>query len=149
MSQLTPSIPQQGGFVSSIQILLSNMDSPAKLIYGFLMILIIVYSSVIPSEYHNFMDSLLGRIIGIGVVYGVIESLGWIYGILTAMAFLLLLNGSSSIMPKLFASQEGFDGGGSVSEKKRVGPRWFVEQVLGEQPNKIATDKVTTSPVQD
>ena len=93
MSQLTPSIPQQGGFASSIQILLSNMDSPAKLIYGFIMILIIVYSSVIPSEYHIFIDSLVGRIIGIGVVYGVIESLGWIYGILTAMAFLLLLNG--------------------------------------------------------
>lgn len=147
MSQLTQSMPQQGGFTSSIQILLSNMDSPAKLIYGFLMILIIVYSSVIPSEYHIFIDSLLGRIIGIGVVYGVIESLGWVYGILTAMAFLLLLNGSSS--SSMFSTQEGFDGGGSVSEKKRIGKRWFVEKILGEQPLKIATDKVTTLPVQD
>jgi hypothetical protein len=140
-------IVQQGGFVSSLQVLINNMDSPTKLIYGFLIILIIVYSSVIPSEYHTFMDSLAGRILGVGIVYGVIHSMGWVYGLLTAMAFLLLLNGSPSSW--IFSSQEGFDGGGSVSEKKRIGKRWFVEKVLGEHPDKIATDRVNTLPVQD
>ncbi len=138
---------QQGGFVSSLQVLINNMDSPTKLIYGFLIILIIVYSSVIPSEYHTFVDSLAGRILGVGIVYGVIHSMGWVYGLLTAMAFLLLLNGSPSSW--VFSSQEGFDGGGSVSEKKRIGKRWFVEKVLGEHPVKIATDRVNTLPVQD
>lgn len=140
-------IQQQGGFVSSLQLLLNNMDSPIKLLYGFIVILLIVYSSVIPSEYHTFADSLLGRILGIGLIYVIIESLGWVYGLLTTMAFLLLLNGSPSSW--IFSSQEGFDGGGSVSEKKRIGKRWFVEKILGEQPQKIATDRVNTLPVQD
>ncbi len=145
--QVPIQIVQQGGFASSLQVLINNMDSPTKLLYGLLIILIIVYSSVIPSEYHTFMDSLAGRILGVGIVYGIIHSMGWVYGLLTAMAFLLLLNGSPSSW--IFSSHEGFDGGGSVSEKKRIGKRWFVEKVLGEHPDKIATDRVNTLPVQD
>ncbi len=135
---------QQGGMVGSLQVLLMNLDSPAKLLYGFLLILIIVYSPIIPFEYRIFADSLLGRIFGVAIVYGVIESLGWVYGILTALAFLLILNGA----PRDSVSFEGFDGGGTVTEKKIVGKRWFVEKVLGERPKKIATDKVTTTAVE-
>ena len=128
------------GMVSSFQILLMNIDSPAKLIYGVILVLIIVYSSVIPSEYGLFADSLLGRVFGIGIIYGVVQTLGWVYGLLTALAFLLILNGASRI--------EGFSGGGTVTQKKIVGKRWFVEKVLGEHPSNIATDKVTTNPIQ-
>ena len=135
---------QQGGMVGSLQVLLINLDSPAKLLYGFLLILIIVYSPIIPFEYRIFADSLLGRIFGVAIVYGVIESLGWVYGILTALAFLLILNGA----PRDGVSFEGFDGGGTVTEKKIVGKRWFVEKVLGETPKKIATDKVTTTAIE-
>ena len=135
---------QQGGMVGSLQVLLMNLDSPAKLLYGFLLILIIVYSPIIPFEYRIFADSLLGRIFGVAIVYGVIETLGWVYGILTALAFLLILNGA----PRDGVSFEGFDGGGTVTEKKIVGKRWFVEKVLGETPKKIATDKVTTTAVE-
>jgi hypothetical protein len=123
---------------------MNNLDSPAKLIYGFVLILIIVYSPIIPFEYRIFADSLLGRIFGIAIVYGVIESLGWVYGILTALAFLLILNGA----PRLPSDVEAFDGGGSVSEKKIIGKKWFVEKVLGENPKKIATDKVFTTAVE-
>jgi hypothetical protein len=137
---------QQGGMVSSFQVLLMNLDSPAKLIYGFLLILIIVYSPIIPVEYRVFADSLLGRVFGVAIVYGVIESLGWIYGLLTALAFLLVLNGAPRIDTR---SLEAFDGGGTVTEKKIIGKRWFVEKVLGEHPKKIATDKVTTSAIED
>lgn len=136
---------QQGGMIGSFQVLMMNLDSPAKLIYGFILILIIVYSSVIPSEYRVFADSLLGRVFGIAIIYGVTESLGWVYGLLTAMAFLLVLNGASRFnTPGL----EGFDGGGTVTEKKIIGKRWFVEKVLGENPKKIATDKVTTTAIE-
>jgi hypothetical protein len=138
-------LSQQGGFVNSFQILLMNLDSPAKLIYGFILILIIVYSPLISTEYRIFADSLLGKIFGIAIVYGVIESLGWIYGLLTALAFLLILNGA----PRYVNTMEGFDGGGTVTEKKIVGKKWFVEKVLGENPKKIATDKVTTTAIED
>lgn len=135
----------QGGMINSFQLLLSNLDSPAKLIYGFVLIIIIVYSPLIPTEYRIFTDSLLGRVFGVAIVYGVIESLGWVYGLLTALAFLLILNGA----PRTSSNLEGFDGGGTVSEKKIIGKRWFVEKVLGEYPKKIATDKVTTSAIED
>lgn len=136
---------QQGGMVNSFQVLLMNLDSPAKLIYGFILIIIIVYSPIIPIEYRVFADSLLGRIFGVAIVYGAIESLGWVYGLLTALAFLLILNGA----PRLInSSSEGFDGGGTVSEKKIIGKKWFVEQVLGENPKKIAIDKISTTAVE-
>jgi len=136
---------QQGGMVNSLQVLLHNLDSPIKLIYGLFLVLIIVYSPAIPFEYRVFADSLLGRIFGVAIVYGVIESLGWVYGILTALAFLLVLNGA----PRLPTSNvEAFDGGGTVTEKKIIGRKWFVEQVLGENPKKIATDKVTTTAIE-
>ena len=136
---------QQGGvhqMIGTLHQLLATMDSPAKLLYGSVMVVLIVYSTLIPSEYRSFADSMLGRVFGIAVVYGVIEGMGWIYGLLTALAFLLLINGAPS-------TSEGFDGGGSVSEKKRIGDRWFVERVLGENPYKIATDRVNTSAIQD
>jgi hypothetical protein len=135
---------QVGGMLNSFQVLMMNLDSPAKLIYGVFLILIIVYSTAIPTEYRIFADSLLGRVFGIAIVYGVIESLGWVYGLLTALAFLLIINGA----PRINSSLEGFDGGGTVTEKKIVGKRWFVEKVLGEKPKKIATDKVLTTAVE-
>jgi hypothetical protein len=136
---------QQGGMVASFQVLMNNLDSPAKLIYGVFLVLLIVYSSEIPSEYRIFADSLLGRVFGIAIIYGVIQSLGWIYGLLTALAFLLILNGASRFGNNAL---EAFDGGGTVTEKKIIGKKWFVEQVLGENPKKINTDKVTTTAVE-
>ena len=121
------------------------MDSPAKLIYGAALILLIVYSSAIPTEYRTFADSLLGRVFGVAIVYGVIESLGWVYGLLTALAFLLIINGAPRFNN---SSLEAFEGGGSVTEKKVIGKKWFVEQVLGENPKKIATDRVVTTAIE-
>lgn len=146
---VTQSAPtQQGGMyqlVGSLQQFVATMDSPGKFIYGIIMVIVIVYSSLIPSEYRSFADSMLGRVFGIAIVYGVVHGLGWIYGLLTALAFLLIINGAPVSSPAM----EGFDGGGSVSEKKSIGNRWFVERVLGEDTKKIATDKVFTQAVQD
>ena len=131
--------PVQPVLLHSLETLITNIDSPYKLIYGCILILIIVYSSIIPSDYKLFADSILGRVFGIGIIYGVIQSVGWVYGLLTAMAFILILHGTRSNL------QEGFDGGGTVSEKKIIGKRWFVEKVLGETPSKIAVDRVITA----
>ena len=135
-------MPLQQGGVRSVEIIMENMDSPSKLLYGGVLILIIVYASAIPSEYRVFADSMLGRVFGIGIVYGVIQFMGWVYGLLTAMAFILIINGAPRTS---FEGFEGFDGGGTISEKKTLGKRWFVEKVLGEKPSKIAVDRVTTN----
>ena len=57
-----------GGMVFSFQEVLSKLDSPAKLIYGFILLLLIVYSPIVPLDYRRFMDSLLGRVFGIAIV---------------------------------------------------------------------------------
>jgi hypothetical protein len=115
------------------------IDSPAHIGIGIILILLIVYSSVIPIEYKKFADSTLGRIIGIGLILAAIHTMGWIYGLLTAMAFLMILHGG------ILVRGEGFDGGGTVSEKQSQGNRWWVERILGETPTSIATDRVTTN----
>jgi hypothetical protein len=149
MPQSMPqSSTQQGGMhqiVNSVQEMVHSMDSPGKFLYGAVMAVIIVYSSLIPSEYRAFADSMLGRVFGIAIVYGVVESMGWIYGLLTALAFLLIIQG----VPSVHLAAEGFEGGGTVSEKSRIGRSWFVEKVLGEHTRKIATDRVNTQAVQD
>jgi hypothetical protein len=127
------------------QHLFSTLDSPPKLIYAALLILLIVYSPVLSVDYRIFADSMLGRLIGVALIYGITETMGWLYGLLTAMAFLLILHGA----PRTAVTAEGFDGGGSVSEKKTVGHRWFVERVLDERTTSIATDRVTTNAITD
>lgn len=114
---------------------LPTMDSPIKMIYGCILVLIIVYSSIIPIEYKRFVDSPLGRIFGIAIVYGVIQQLGWVFGILTAMTFLLLLHGGIQV-------REGF--GNMIKKETTRSPTWYVEQMLGK-PDTIVTDQVVTN----
>lgn len=137
-----PTTVQSGG-VNPLQLLIANLDSPYKLLFGSLLIVIIVFSNAIPTEYRAFADTMLGRILGIGFVYGVIQTFGWVYGLLATLAFMMILYGA----PRL-DNIEGFDGGGTINQKKIVGKRWFVEKVLGENPKKIETDKVQTSAIE-
>lgn len=122
------------------------LESPLKLVYGVSLILLIVYSSLVPDTVKIFADTLLGRILGILWVYLSVESLGWIFGLFTGLAFLTIIYLSPH---SPFSSTEGFQGASGVVEKERIGRRWFVEKVLGENPISISTEKVTTLPVQD
>jgi hypothetical protein len=134
---------QQGGMINSIQLFINNLDSPYKLLLGFILILIIVYAPYVSIEIRQFIDSMIGRVTGIGIIYGIIHSFGWIYGLLATLAFLIVLQSA----PRL-EYVEGFNGGGSINQKKVIGKKWFVERVLGENPKKIETDKVQTSAIE-
>lgn len=155
MSQVQ--LAQQGGVVDSIHMMISRLDSPAMLIYGFLLVLVIVYSPIIPTDARVFADSFLGRVFGVAIVYGITETLGWVYGLLTAMAFLLILNGAprygNPLMEGFLSKkkEEGFTAGGTVTAKNVIthNRRWFVEEVLGECPSAIESDRVMTQAVQD
>lgn len=117
------------------------LDSPLLLVYGVLLALVIVYSAAVPDAVRRFADTLLGRLVGILWIYVTVERLGWLFGLFTALAFLMVIY----LSPRTL---EGFHGGGVV-DKERIGKRWFVERVLGEDPVSISTEKVTTLPVQD
>lgn len=128
------------------------LDSPLRLSYAVFLALLLIYSAAIPSEFRLFMDTLLGRILAILWIYVVVEGLGWLFGLFTAMAFLavIYLSPHAGYGVGGMNSVEAFSGsGGGMVEKERVGQRWFVERVLGEHPVSISTEKVMTLPVQD
>jgi hypothetical protein len=129
--------------VQSFEQFLPAMDSPPKLLYGAAMVLLITYSSALPTMYRSFADSLIGRVLGIAAILASLELLGWIYGLLTAVAFLLVLHHA----PRFH--HEGFEGGGSISQMDVIGKRWFVETVLGERPSKISTHEVITRAIKN
>jgi hypothetical protein len=131
---------------------------------------------MITTDARVFADSFLGRVFGVAFIYGITETLGWVYGLLTALAFLLILNGAPRYGNPLMEGfreenkkggndaftppysqkdeakvTENFTGGGSISSKNVIthNRRWFVEEVLGECPSAIESDRVTTQAVQD
>jgi hypothetical protein len=126
---------KEGSLIDSIHIQeYITTTSPLLLIYGAILILIIVYSAEISLEYKRFADSILGRVLGISIVYGTIHNFGWIYGLLVALAFILLLHGGVEV-------REGFYG--QMAKKKTSGKRWWVESILGKSDH-IDTDQVVT-----
>lgn len=144
------------------------LNSPLQLAYAVLLALLIVYSSEVPDGLRKFADTLLGRILGILWIYLVVEGMGWLFGLFTAMAFLTVIYLSphslwmggvegfqSAFGGKLpqgsrrEEAEEGFHGSSGIVEKERIGKRWFVERVLGEHPISISTEKVATLPVQE
>lgn len=141
--QQPPQQPQTGGFaaIHLVQKIGDQLDSPFRILYGAILTLLIVYSSLLPTSIVSFVDSPLGRMLGLGVVYFTASRISWTYGLLVALTMLVILRSSSQVY------QEGFNG--TITEKPRIGKRWFVEKVLGEQPERISTEKVVTYPVQD
>ena len=130
------------GLAATLQSLLADQIAhPANLVFGAGLLMLIVYAPLLPSELRIFADSLLGRVFGIAVIYGVSQGLGWMYGALALLAFLLILSAAPRRLHEAFT-----DGG--VAVKPTVGPRWFVERMLGERPKAIQTDRVETLPVQ-
>jgi hypothetical protein len=134
-----------GAFVAitTLQKIADQFDSPFRILYGVIATLVIVYSSLLPSSVSSFIDSIVGRMLCMGGIYLATTKMSWTYGLLTALAFLVVLRSTST------SYAEGFYGGSAVTEKARIGKRWFVEKVLGEDPQVIATEKVVTHPVQD
>ena len=132
---------------------IESIDSPYRLVYGVVMILCIVYSSLVPAHYRTFADSLVGRSIGLFFMYIILRYLGWGYAVITSLAFLLIIHnaprneGFKDKEKEKEKEKDGFEGGGSVTSKEVSGKRWFVEQLLGEKPVAIETDRVTTYPI--
>lgn len=119
---------------------IGQSDYPIEYLVGLVLAVIIVYAGQIPASYVAFVDSVGGRLVGIVGVLAVLRYFGWIYGVLAALAFMVLMRGA------VVAGEEGF-----VNQivKERIGGRWYVERVLGEQPEVIDTDVVSTAAVTD
>ena len=155
---------QTGGALLPSSLLSVPLDSPPKLAYGLVVVLLIVFVDQVPAYVRDVADSFFGRLVGVGLVVGATLQLGWVYGLLTAIAVLLLLRGArrlsavadretdtSPLMALLgiggpTPANEGFQ---VQQVAEAVGNRWYVERVLGEQPVGIVTTTADTMAVQD
>ena len=128
---------------------IGQSDYPIEYLVGLVLAVIIVYAGQIPAPYVAFVDSVGGRLVGIVGVLAVLRYFGWIYGVLAALAFMVLMRGAVVAGEEGFTGQRPGEGFTNQIVKERIGGRWYVERVLGEQPEVIDTDVVSTAAVTD
>ncbi len=119
--------------------IIGSGDYPLEILGIILLAVLIVYAPAIPAPYRVFMDSMTGRILAIVSIYASVKFCGWLYGLLIAVAYLVILHTVAN----------GTEGFSNQIVKETIGKRWYVERVLGERPELIDTEKVTTTSVTD
>ena len=116
--------------------------SNIQVIITILLVLGITFPTSIPIEIRHQASTTLGRLFLFGGLIGILMTGGWLYGILAVIFISLTL----STIP---GSYEGFNNTSYslklVDEKKR----WWVEEILHENPIAIEAEKVKTAAVQD
>lgn len=142
MQSSVQSLAQTGGG-NPLDSVLKHLDTVPNMIYGALMVVLITFHGVFAPSLAKYADSAMGRVLGIAFVVFISQQLGWTYALLTALAFLLLIHSS----PRLAAT--GIDNFEDLKRHEAKGTRWFVEKVLGENPQGITSDDANTEAVQD
>lgn len=123
--------------------LFDHLDIIPRMLYGFIVIILIVFVDKVPPHVGRYVDTAIGRILGLATIGLCLHYVGWAYSLLTAVAFLLLVHISNR------QQEQGKDGFQDLETRKIQGNRWFVETVLGECPEAIESENVTTNAVQD
>ena len=123
--------------------LFDQLDTIPRMLYGFIVIILIVFVDKVPAHTGRYIDTAIGRILGLAAIGLCLHYVGWTYALLTAVAFLLLVHISNR------QQEQGKDGFQDLETRQIQGNRWFVETVLGECPEVIESENVTTNAVQD
>ena len=100
----------------------------------------ITFVQNIPIEIRRWYNSSLGSAVGLGAVVGAYYWFNWTTALLIGLLLVLTIN--SSIL------HEGFNPGLDV-RLIRNNTKWYIEQVLGENPTIIEDSTVNTRAVQD
>lgn len=146
MTTLTPpgTVVMKGGFREQIGDLFSRYEGPIGLIVGTFATLVIVFLGKVPLDIRRQADSLVGRAFLLTFTVLTATVFGWPLGVLVGLMSALLI-GAGGVKPKI---SEGF----APEMNVRLVPnkkKWFVEQVLGENPLLIEDTVIDTSAVQD
>ena len=141
-----------------------TLNAPDVLL-AILLIVAVAQAHLVPSDIHRFIDTILGRILLFVAVIAITAWKGWVIGLLTAMVALRLLMHTgrseadvqerfSGRVEEYFTNQAANEGFSDQSikmvtknETDSKKHRWYVEEVLEEEPDWIETDKVTTSAI--
>jgi len=106
--------------------------------------LLVVFNDTIPHEARDLLDGFIGRVVAAAAVLFVTYEYGWVLGLFAALAVGLLLGTNYTVF------KEGFGSGGESSVQLiPTSKKWFIEQVLQENPVAINEEKVNTSAIQD
>jgi phosphotransferase system glucose/maltose/N-acetylglucosamine-specific IIC component len=116
-------------------------DYPIEYLIGLILALVIVYANQIPRGMRIAAESLVGKLLAIALAVTAAKAFGWVYGLLVVLAYLVLLGSIKGA-----TGPEGFQ---AQIVKETIGRRWYVERVLGERPELIDTEKVTSTVVTD
>lgn len=167
----TPSPEQKGGapppftLAGGSRILPDGTLNAPDVLLAILLIVAVAQAHLVPSDIHRFIDTILGRILLFTIVISITAWKGWVIGLLTAMFALRLLMHSgrsesdveerfSGRVQEYFTNQAASEGFSDQNFKKvtknetdKEKHRWFVEEVLEEEPDWIETDKVKTETV--
>lgn len=138
----------KGGVREHVSELFSRYEGHVALLVGTFATLVIVFVGKIPKDIREQADSFLGR--ALLLTFTVLTTLvfGWPLGVVVGLMSALLI-GSGSVHP---VSRPPVTEGFATDFNVRLIPtskKWFVEQLLGENPLLIEDTVIDTSAVQD
>ncbi len=122
------------------------------LLLAILLILGIVFIHEIGLHVRNQLDTLLGRLFAFGLLVLVTDQVSVLHGILLAILLALILSQSTSTRPGGTLPPKKVEGFAPDFQLKLVPPKkhkWWIEEVMKENPIGIEDDKVRTSAIQD
>jgi hypothetical protein len=121
--------------------------APLNMYVGLALILGITYVRQIPEAFRAQANTLVGRLLLFILVILIADMYSWTYGLMMTLFTVLLL----SVSPRIrgFEGFESFDGSEKDIKFITLKKRWFIEEVLHENPIGIEEDKVSTAAIQD
>jgi hypothetical protein len=112
---------------------------------GIAIVIGIVFVHEVAPHIRNQLDTFIGRLFAFLLLALVTDQIGWIHGLLLAIFLALVLSLATSAR---HTTTEGF----APDFQVRIVPRkhrWWVEEIMKENPIGIEDEKVNTSAVQD
>jgi hypothetical protein len=136
-----------GGFQAHVSDMFDKFKGPIEVVMVFFITTLIVFLEKVPIEIRKQADTFLGRALLLTVIMVITILFGWPLGILSTLASALFI-GAGGVHPIVKRMSEGFAPDMNIRmipDKKK----WFIEEVLGENPLMIEDQTVRTSAVQD
>jgi len=121
--------------------IIKKYAAPLNIYIGLALVLGITYVRQIPEVIRGQANTALGRLLLFILVLLIADMYSWTYGLMMTLFTVLLL----SVSPRIDGFQDGSKDIKFVNQKKR----WFIEEVMNENPIGIEEDTVKTAAIQD
>jgi hypothetical protein len=149
MSTPRPQEIMKGGLKEYMIDFSKKIQNPVSFLTATVISLAIVFQREIPLDIKIQASTATGKLLLFLVTLYVAMELSWLHGLLLALLTSILIATSPRKLVDAFMNKEGFLG--DYADTKFVGDnkrRWFVEQVLNENPEGIQEERVSTQAAQ-